>query len=94
MDGDEKMFHSPKVIMLYSKNGLGAHSCDNHGFIRERLVPSSLLNTWEFVYFDFKHEPNADIAAETKKEYVPMIDADEICSPSEMSLELPLVTRI
>ncbi len=83
--GENNIFYSPEVIMSYSKTGLGTLSRDMHRLIRERLVPRQwrykvppvLLNTWEAVYFDFKHETIVDIAVAAKKANVEMLVLDD-----------------
>lgn len=85
VDGEDNIFYSPEVIMSYSNSGLGALSRDMHRLIRERLVPPQwrykvppvLLNTWEAVYFDFKHETIVDIAVAAKKANVEMLVLDD-----------------
>lgn len=63
-------FHSPEVVMSYSRNGMGGISRTLHRAFRERLIPRNwrykvppvLINTWEAAYFNVSHEIVVEIA--------------------------------
>lgn len=82
---DGNTFSSPEVLMSYSDSGLGEMSKGMHRLMRERLIPRSfrykvppiLLNTWEAVYFDVKHEVIVQIADAAKKADIELLVLDD-----------------
>ncbi len=65
-----EVFHTPEVVMVYSKHGLNAMSNKFHRLYRERLCRGLyrdkqrpiLINNWEATYFDFNEEKIESIA--------------------------------
>lgn len=82
---DNNKFHTPEVIMSYSRNGLGEMSRTMHRLIRERLIPRQwrykvppvLINTWEASYFNVTHEVVQEIARAAAKANIEMLVLDD-----------------
>lgn len=78
-------FHTPEVVMTYSREGLGHMSRTLHRVIRERLVPRLfrykvqpvLINTWEAAYFEINHEIVVEIARSAAKANIELLVLDD-----------------
>ncbi|MBO6134085.1 MAG: alpha-galactosidase [Lachnospiraceae bacterium] len=78
-------FHTPEVILSYSKDGLTRLSHNYHDFIHENVIRGRykterkpvLINNWEGTYFDFDDQKIVEIAEEAAKLGVEMMVLDD-----------------
>ncbi len=78
-------FTAPEVVMVYSKDGLGAMSRTFHDLYRERLCRGEwkdkprpiVINNWEATYFDFDEKKLCALADAAKDAGVEMFVLDD-----------------
>jgi alpha-galactosidase len=80
-----KAFESPEVVCVYSEHGLGDLTRTFHRLYSQRLINPRwqdvvcpvLINTWEALYFDVRHERVMNLARPAKEVGVELLVLDD-----------------
>ena len=83
--GEEEVFTTPEVIMVYSSEGMGHMTRTYHDLMRNHLMRSPythkkrpiLINNWEATYFDFDTDKLLSIARQASKLGIEMLVMDD-----------------